>query len=289
MYSYLLGRIYGIPVKIHITLLIFLPIIALQISAVMGVGSLIWGLLAAFGLFASVGLHELGHSVIALSKRIRVREILLLPIGGLAQLERMPDNPDDEMHIALAGPIVSFALAIGFWLLAILLSWGPVWLILLLRVIAAMNLMLALFNLLPSFPMDGGRVFRAWLTPRLGLVEATRIAARTGQTMAILFGLWGLVRGSLITLAVAVFIYLAAGAEYRMVLLRQRMQGGFGFDPFDQPTVAPDEEDDTITVSPPPYKREEEPRWLDWIKQSGRKVRKMFDDLFDDWNRRSPK
>lgn len=288
MYSYSIGQIYGIPIKIHITLLIFLPIIALQISAVMGVGSLMWGFLAAFGLFASVGLHELGHSVVALSKRIRVREILLLPIGGLAQLERMPENPDDEMQIALAGPIVSFGLAIVFWLLAMLLSWGPAWLILLLRVIAAMNLMLALFNLLPSFPMDGGRIFRAWLTPRLGLLEATRIAARTGRGMAIAFGIWGLLRGSLITIAVAVFIYMAAGAEYRMVQFRERMRGGFSFDPFQQPAVAPDEEDDNITVSPPPYERAQEPQWRDWLKRSNQKVRKVFDDLFDDWNRRSP-
>jgi Zn-dependent protease len=282
--SYHITRVLGIPIKAHITLLIFLPILALNISSVTGIGSLFWGLLAALGLFASVALHELGHAVVALSKRIRVREILLLPIGGLAQLERMPERPADEFQIAIAGPIVSLFLAFFFGLLYFLFAVVlPAPLVMMVQVLASINLMLALFNLLPSFPMDGGRIFRAWLSPRIGHVAATRIAARTGRSLAILFGIWGLLRFDLFIIAIAIFIYMAAGAEYRMVVAQHRMRQRTPFF-FDEPEVRPPvEEDPPIVVGPPPYARSGTDRMNDWWTHTQRKLGKLFDDLFKDW------
>ncbi len=285
--SYHIGTVFGIPVRVHITLLLFLPLIAIQIATVMGIDSLIWGLLAAVGLFASVALHELGHSVVALSKGIRVRQILLLPIGGLAQLERMTDNPRDEMHIAVAGPIVSFLLAVFLWALVRLFAGTePGLVIYMLLVLGWMNLILALFNMLPSFPMDGGRIFRAWLTPRIGRVAATRVAAKIGRFMAIVLGIWGLLPPfSILAIAVAVFIYLAAGSEYRMVVLQDMMNRRFGGFPGVEPEEPPAPDDDTIVVSPPPYARKK-PDVDGWWKGMVQRQREMFDRLFDDWSKR---
>lgn len=292
--SYHIGRVFGIPVKIHITLIIVLPILALQIAAAMRIESLLWGLVAAIGLFASVALHELGHSVVALSKGVRVRQILLLPIGGLAQLDRMPEDASDEIHIAIAGPIVSLGLALFFYVLVALFgSAQPGLIVTLFGVLFGMNLILALFNLLPSFPMDGGRVFRAWLTPRIGRVAATRIAAKTGRYMAMALGLWGLLQASLLTLAVAVFIYMAAGAEYRMVVfedhMRRRRNPFFGFesDGMEAPNEPDDNEEETIRVSPPPYarsRRPDSPHTTQWWAQLLQRPKELFDGLFKKWS-----
>ena len=268
--SYSIGHVLGIPVKVHITLLIFLPFIAVQLGTAMGVTSLFWGLIAAAGLFGSVALHELGHSVVALHKGIRVREIMLLPIGGLAKLERMPRNATDEIHIAIAGPAVSFMLAIFFGALAALFGGPQSGLIIFTFVVLGwVNLVLALFNLLPSFPMDGGRILRAWLSPRIGRVAATRVAAKLGRYMAIAFGIWGLLPPfSFLTIAVAIFVYMAAGAEYRMVLWQENMQNPFGsfVEPNDESETADDE---NVVVSPPPYapQRSGPGKWWDVTTQ----------------------
>ncbi len=283
--SYHIGAVLGIPLRVHITLIIFLPLIAIQIAAVMGIQSILWGLIAAVGLFASVALHELGHAVVAMQKGIRVRQILLLPIGGLAQLEGMTDEPRDEMHIAFAGPVVSFMLAVFFGLWARLFAGPePGLIIYMLLLLSGMNLVLAIFNLLPSFPMDGGRIFRAWLTPRLGRVAATLLAAKIGRFMAIVLGIWGFLQFSILTIAVAVFIYMAAGAEYRMVVLQERLQrpfGGFGSPP---PPTSPPEDDETIVVGPPPYARKG-PDPSAWWRDLMRRPRRLFDHLFDDWSK----
>lgn len=283
--SYHIGTVLGIPVRVHITLIILLPLIAVQIAAAMGIQSLLWGLLAAAGLFASVALHELGHAVVALKKGVRVSQILLLPIGGLAQLDRMTDDPRDEMHIAIAGPVVSFLLAVFLGgLVRMFAGSEPGLVIYLFAVLGWMNLILALFNMLPSFPMDGGRIFRAWLTPRIGRVAATRLAAKIGRFMAIVLGIWGFLQLSLLTIAVAVFVYLAAGAEYRMVVLQDRMRNPFG--PFyASKPEQPDEKDDTVEVSPPPYaRRAADPKV--WWRELIRRQRAMFDRLFDEWSKR---
>ncbi len=283
--SYYICKAFGIPIRAHITLILFLPLLAIQIGAAMGIQSVWWGLLAAVGLFVSVALHELGHSVVALSKGIRVNQILLLPIGGLAQLERMTDNPRDELHIAVAGPLVSMALAFLFWSVVRLFGAPqPGLVIYTFIVLGSMNLMLALFNLLPSFPMDGGRIFRAWLTPRIGRVAATRIAAKIGRFMAIVFGIMGILPPfSIIMIAVAIFIYMAAGAEYRMVLMQERMKQplGFGFSRTPQP---PQEDEHSFIVSPPPYERKK-PDMSEWWQAAEKRQRDLFERLFDDWSK----
>ncbi len=273
--SYHIGTVFGIPIKVHVTLLIILPLLALRIGTGLGI-HFVWGLMAAAGLFGSVAVHELGHAVVAMNKRIRVREILLLPIGGLAQLERMPSRPRDEIHIAVAGPLVSLALAVGsFFLYLFFAGWMPRSVPLLFAVLASMNFMLAVFNMLPSFPMDGGRVFRALLTPRLGRVVATRIAAQTGRAMAILFGIWGLFRGEPMLMVIAVFIYMAAGAEYRQIVLQEQFRRGFGgFSPIEGP------EADELKVSPPPYERKESTGLADVWDKWRRAVRRTCEDLF---------
>jgi len=219
-----LGRIFGIPIRVHISLWIILPFFALRMSDGLGQWALLWGLLIVVGLFTSVALHELGHSLVAINKGCRVREILLLPIGGMARLENMPSKPIDEVLIAAAGPLVSFMLAFVFYIfmhLTLLMRIHPLAFVFI--NLAYINLVLAIFNLLPSFPMDGGRIFRAFMTPRVGRLEATRRAAKTGRVMAVIGGLAGIfVWPSFSLVAIAIFIYIAAGSEYRMVASQEQ-------------------------------------------------------------------
>ncbi len=116
--SFHIGKVIGIPIKVHITLLVLFPFFVLRITEVSEALTLFWSFLSVIGLFASITLHELGHAYVAIRKRLRVRQILLLPIGGIAQLEGMPIQPKDEFQIAIAGPAVSFVLALGAYLLA---------------------------------------------------------------------------------------------------------------------------------------------------------------------------
>ncbi len=284
------GRVHGIPIKVHITLIILLPVIAVQFGPVLGTASMFWGLLAAAGLFASVALHELGHAYAAMAKGIRVREILLLPIGGIAQIEDMPNRARDEFHIAAAGPLASFALAAFLWagggLTAML---GLIQAGHLLRVLGFINLVLAIFNLLPSFPMDGGRIFRAWMTPRMGRINATRIAVRTGRIMAVFFGIIAILPPvNWFLLAIAIFIYFAAGAEYRMVLMqeayRRRNSAPWPFPGHARPQRGEDGLE--VTVGPPPYSRTRRSTASTMFSDIIRKQHKMFDDLFKNFSDR---
>lgn len=275
--SYRIGTVWGIPIKVHVTLLLVLPIIALDFSQALGPHSFYLGLLGAIGLFASVVLHELGHSLVALKKGCRAREILLLPIGGIAQMDRLPTNPNDEFQVAIAGPAVS----LGLWLLCwsvgdLLLGLGLPRIGRMINLLGYVNMMLLLFNLLPSFPMDGGRIFRAWLTPKTGRLLATSIAAKVGRFMAIVFGLIGLFTFNIFLILIAIFIYQAAGAEYRMVRIQEaqnRAQGG--------PWVREDwPYDDDVVVSPPPYRSH---RASSFFVRPIRAQHDIFDDLFKKW------
>jgi Zn-dependent protease len=278
--AYQIARLFGIPIRVHVTLLIVLPLMAVQLSRAAGSPSILWGLLAATGLFASSALHELGHSLVALRKGCRVREIMLLPIGGVAQLERMPTRPADEFQVAIAGPLVSLALALLGWaggdLLAAMGSRPASQVV---SLLGGTNLMLVLFNLLPSFPMDGGRIFRAWLTPRLGRLLATNIAARIGRLMAIVFGLIGLFSLNVFLVLIAVFIYQAAGAEYRMVRIQEASRQNWQA-PWMKTEAHWPEED--IVVSPPPYRRG---RTSTIFVRPLRAQHDLFEDLFEKWLR----
>ena len=220
--SYSIGRLFGIPIRVHVTLLIFLPLFAFSFMPVDGPQGLFYGALGAVGLFASVALHEIGHSLVARAKGSRILEILLLPIGGMARLNALPRRPIDEIQTALAGPAVSLALGIAGWFGApYVYSFNPL-LAVVVYELGRINFMLVLFNLIPSFPMDGGRVFRAALVPRLGRLRATQLAAQVGRAFAWVFGAWALLpllhHGTInfSLLLIAYFIHQAAGAEARM-------------------------------------------------------------------------
>ena len=219
--SYSIGSLFGIPVRVHVTLLVFLPLFALSFAPFGGLQGLFYGALGAVGLFGSVALHEVGHSLVARAKGSRILEILLLPIGGMARLNQLPRRPADEIQTALAGPAVSLALGLaGWWYAPLIAVFNPV-LGYLAAELGRINFMLVLFNLIPSFPMDGGRVFRAALVPKLGRLAATQLAAKVGRAFAWLFGAWAVLpafRGGHISfslLLIAYFIHQAATAEAR--------------------------------------------------------------------------
>jgi Zn-dependent protease/predicted transcriptional regulator len=174
-----------------------------------------------------VTLHELGHSVVALKFGVPVREIILLPIGGVAMLRRIPRTPVKELAIAVAGPLVNVVIAIAIWLglrvnvamgrfnmdeLVTAARSGPSAMLLLMWLLRA-NVALVLFNLIPAFPLDGGRIFRALLAIRMGHARATRVAAGVGQMLAVLLGMYGLMSGGVLMVFVAAFIFFAAAAE----------------------------------------------------------------------------
>ncbi|MCS6771248.1 MAG: site-2 protease family protein [Kiritimatiellae bacterium] len=257
-----IARPYGIPIKLHWTLLIFLPFIAFNMAETLGVRSAGWGWLAALGLLASVALHELGHSLVARGRGYPVRDIVLTPIGGVAFLTRSPRRPTDELVIAIAGPVVSIALAVLAWAASPwFLAAGASHLANTIHFLGSINLALAVFNMLPSFPMDGGRVYRAWLANRVGRLEATRRAVRLGRIFAVLFAIVGLFSTNLLLVVIAFVVWQAASAEYRMVQMQERPPyppfAGF-IDPlsvFQTPANRRGPEIVDVEVGPPPYKR----------------------------------
>lgn len=231
-WSIKLFRIRGIEVKVHLTFLLILVWAAYRwgISQGGGLEGALFGVVVTLLLFACVTLHELGHSFQALRFGIPVKDITLWPFGGLAQIERIPEDPKQELRIAIAGPAVSLAIALILILVSRVLhvqGWMGVdrlyqalgnvsWQGLLAYLVTA-NLVLALFNLLPAFPMDGGRVLRAFLAMRMDYRRATKLAIGIGQTLAWALGLWGFVSGSYTLIFVAIFVYMAAGQEGRTV------------------------------------------------------------------------
>jgi len=257
--SYRIATIWGIPIKIHISLIVLLVIVALQGGIAGGPETLLFLILLEFCIFASIALHELGHSFVAMRKGCVVREITLMFIGGAAQMEQIPVRPKDEFQMAVAGPMVSLLLGLtGFGAGGLLVSEGWNFLGSVILTAGIVNFMLAGFNLLPSFPMDGGRVLRALLTPKLGRLRATFIAARLGKMTAVLFGICGLLLNPhrWILVAIAFFIYIAAGHEYRLVQIQEAAKRqGFGtWTPFGQQWNSHDD-DEKVLISPPPYER----------------------------------
>lgn len=213
-----LGRVFGSEIRIHLTFLILLAWIGIAAYAAGGPGAAIDGMAFMVAVFACVTLHELGHAVAARRYGIETPDITLLPIGGLARLARMPEKPSEEIVIAIAGPLVNVAIVILLLLIGARLD--PM---LVASVeqpqasfadrLAAVNVFLVVFNLIPAFPMDGGRVLRAVLAIPLGRRRATRIAAAIGQGVAFVFGAIGLFGGNAILVFIAIFVYLAAAAE----------------------------------------------------------------------------
>ena len=230
-WSTLIGRFAGIDVYVHVTFLILLGWFAwiywVQTGTIAGV---LTGLTLILLLFACVLLHEYGHALTARRYGIETRNITLLPIGGLALLERMPTEPRQEIVVALAGPAVNVVIAIVIYLIlsisgtshllsSVGLGQGGV-----LPSLLAANIMLVLFNLLPAFPMDGGRVLRAVLSMRTDRVRATRIAAQIGQALAVGLGILGLM-GNPFLILIAVFVWIGAAAEANAVEINDRLAG----------------------------------------------------------------
>ena len=224
------GSIGGIPIRIHITLLLFFVWIAVTywISGLGPTGAITGVLLLAL-VFVTIVLHELTHALVARRFGVRTRDILLLPIGGIASLERIPDRPGQELAIALAGPAFNLVVAGALWVglglagsdfslatgsraeaFALQLMW--------------INVVLAGFNLIPAFPLDGGRALRAVLTRAMPRERATAIAAGLGQGVAVLLGVFGLWFNPWLVL-IAVFLWFAARGELALVQMRAALAG----------------------------------------------------------------
>src|SRR3954452_24087230 len=229
-WTYTIGRIAGTAIKVHVTFLLILGWWALMGYSEGGPGAALTSALALLSLFACILLHQVGHILMARRFGVRTPDVILLPIGGVARLERIPDEPRQELLIALAGPAVTLAIAALLSLLvrvqgnqAALLTFNEnqpflPWL-------ASANIWLLLFNLIPAFPMDGGRVLRALLSSRLGLLRGTRIAATLGQSLAVVGGLYGITRPEPLLVLVAFFVFLGANAEAATVETRLAGQG----------------------------------------------------------------
>ncbi len=236
--SITLFRAFGIDVRVHWSFLLVLVYGAFVYGAGSGsvlVGAL-YGVLVTLLLFACVTLHEFGHALVAKHYKVGVSNITLLPIGGLANLERMPDKPLQELLITLAGPLVNFAIAVillPITFLALAMEGGagsfadnlgqltarlqePGLTNLLINLLGA-NIILGVFNLVPAFPMDGGRILRALLAMAMPYVQATRVAVLVGRIMAVLLAVWGIMGGGIGLLLIAFFVYVGGGAERETV------------------------------------------------------------------------
>lgn len=235
MRGYTIGRLFGIPIRLNFTFLLILPVFAWVIGSQVGYwvdilnnmwglglvagplegGSTPWvlGILGAVGLFAGVVFHELGHSLVAIRYGYPIDSITLWLLGGVAQLTEQPEDWRHELVIALAGPAVSVLIGVGSYvaIFAVPESLGAIRFVL--GYLALMNVVLAAFNLLPGFPMDGGRVLRALLARTRPFARATQIAAEVGKGFAILMGLIGLLVPNFVLIALAFFIYIGASSE----------------------------------------------------------------------------
>jgi Zn-dependent protease/CBS domain-containing protein len=225
-----IGTIAGTAIRIHVTFLLFLVWIFVA-SYMSGGAQAAWsGTALMVLLFACVLAHEFGHILTARGFGIATPDVTLLPIGGVARLEQIPEKPREEFLIAIAGPLVNVAIALA------LVAFGGASLdaghlaavesakISMVDRLAAVNLFLAVFNMIPAFPMDGGRVLRALLSIRLGFVRATDVAATIGQWVAFGLGFLGLFYNPML-IFIAIFVYLAAASEARLVSLRAMSRG----------------------------------------------------------------
>jgi Zn-dependent protease/CBS domain-containing protein len=230
LWSIRIGTIAGTAVRIHVTFLLFLIWIGALQWSTGGANAAVTGILFIVLLFLCVLLHEFGHIFMARRFGVRTPDVTLFPIGGLANLERIPEKPREELLVALAGPAVNVVIA-AILLLALSTSLDPSALAPLedthanlVARLATANIILVVFNLIPAFPMDGGRVLRALLAMRLGFARATQIAATIGQGFAFVLGFIGLF-GNPLLIFIAIFVYLAASAEAQHVAFNEGTRG----------------------------------------------------------------
>src|SRR5918998_1317532 len=234
--SFKIGRFSGINVKVHCTFLLLVAFFAFL--GYRSSGSLAGALTPTaviVALFLCVLLHEFGHSLVAQRLGIGIHSITLLPLGGVSNLESLPEKPADEVKITLAGPLVNVVLAPIFFGLGLLFGAVPRMPADLFMGIGSvgqfffylgyLNVVLAVFNLIPAFPLDGGRVLRGLLATSLGALRATEIASRVGQLFALAFFLIGLLGGNFLLALIAVFIFFGANGEAQMVRQRELTRG----------------------------------------------------------------
>ena len=225
-WSFPIGRLLGSELRVHVTFFLLLIWVAWAAYAQGGPEAALTNLAFVLALFACVVAHEYGHALTARRYGIATPDITLLPIGGLARLERMPEDPREEIIVALAGPAVNVVI---FSVIVLALGATPdvgafarieTGELGFAEQLAVVNLFLVVFNLIPAFPMDGGRVLRALLSLRMDRVRATRLAAMAGQAVAVAFGFAGLSTGNPMLVLIAVFVFIAAGAEAQDVAMR---------------------------------------------------------------------
>lgn len=226
-----LGRFAGIDVYVHATFLLLIGWVGYSHWLEhQSWGEVLNGIFFILALFLCVVLHEYGHALTARRYGIKTRDITLYPIGGVARLERMPDKPIEELWVALMGPAVNVVIAaVLFAYLFVTNSLVPVTDLTVasgsfLERLMAVNISLVLFNLIPAFPMDGGRVLRALLAMRMEYVQATQIAANVGQGLAFLLGLIGLFNNPFL-LFIAFFVWIGASQEASMVQMKNSISG----------------------------------------------------------------
>ena len=231
-WSFKIAEFRGIGVFVHATFLILIGFVVLSHWAVgHDIAKTLEGVAFVLALFTCVVLHEFGHALTAARFGIRTRDITLLPIGGVARLERMPEEPLHELWVALAGPAVNVAIAAAIFVALQVFgaAIGPVERLSvtggsIFERLMFVNIGLAAFNLLPAFPMDGGRVLRAALATRLDYTRATQIAASAGQAMALIFGLVGFFTNPFL-MFIALFVWIGAGQEASLVVMRAALAG----------------------------------------------------------------
>ncbi len=236
--SFKLFSVRDIDIRLHFTFPLILIWAAFQFGSAGGsLSSALFGVIVISLLFVLVTLHELGHSFAALHYHVPVKQIVLSPIGGVAQLQEIPDKPLQEFVITVAGPAVNLAIAFLMALFIPLLGLSTADFITALSGTAGLtitavfaftfvyNIFLAVFNLIPAFPLDGGRIFRSLLAMKLDYTRATDIAVAVGRVIAVLMGIYGLMNGSIFMILIAFFIYNAAGQEARLVRQRTQVRG----------------------------------------------------------------
>ena len=272
MRKFRIGSLFGIPIQLDLTFLIVLPLfawligsqiegLAMTLTQLWGVsfdvgaltaGSMPWiiGIVAAVGLFVGVVLHELGHSLVAMRYGFEIDSITLWIFGGIAQFTEMPEDWKQEFTVAIAGPAVSVILGAGLYVVFVALpeQFGATRFVV--GYLALLNVVLAAFNLLPGFPMDGGRVLRALLNTQMGFAQATKRAAEVGKVFALVLGLVGLLGGNLILIGIAFFIYIGASGEAQQTVMKAAFEGVTVRDVMtpaaEVSTVAPDETIQTL-------------------------------------------
>ncbi len=230
--SFKIGKIYGVPIKLHFSLIFIVALIAWSVGSnvyliadmlgvpdpglPLGWKSYMLGVVVAIGLFISVFIHEMAHSIVSIKSGFPVDEISLWLFGGVSKIEEMPSDPDLEIKISAVGPLASLAIGFSAFFGGMLLVDDL--LVFILFYLSFINFFLAGFNLIPAFPMDGGRILRALLAKRYTYVKATKTAATMGKVFAVIFGIVGFFVNIFLIL-IAFFIYMAASQESQNVMV----------------------------------------------------------------------